>query len=107
MRSPQMRKPTVTAVSFQVNEVSRASSNSIVSQADAQSKYQELRAQAQADYLAYRRAGGELDALRWMYTFRPELFNTWVSCNSPGGHHDARPAFGRTRRDGERLVRGW
>jgi|GEM_PF-6137304 len=107
MRTPKEQTPTVPAVSVQGEQGRASEFVVIVPQTDARSNYQKLRAQAQADYLAYRRAGGELDALRWMYTFRPELFNTWVSCNSPGGHHDARPAFGRTRRDGERLVRGW
>ena len=106
MRSQEMRKPTVATVSFQGETRRVTQFGVIVAQADARSKYKELRAQAQADFLAYREAGGTLEAMEWVYTFRPELFNLWVSCNSRGGHHDARPAFGRTRRDGERLVRG-
>ena len=93
-------------MSFQDELGQESSFAVIVLQQDAHSKYQEVWAQAQVDFLAYRQAGGELDALRWMYHFRPELFNLWVSCNSRGGHHDTRP-FGRTRQDGARMVRGW
>ena len=106
MRAQESGKPTAGTVSFQ-DELGRESSFAvIVAQADAQSKYKELRAQAQAEFLAYRQAGGELDAVRWMYHHRPDLFNLWVNINSPGGHHDTRP-FGRTRQDGARMVRGW
>ncbi len=106
MQSQEMRKPTAGTVSFQREPGEATQLNSILPQADVRSKYKELRAQAQADFLVYRQTGGELDALRWMYHFRPKVFNLWVNINSPGGHHDARP-LGRTRADGARIARGW
>jgi hypothetical protein len=100
------RGPAVAPASPR-SEVDRlASFSGIVPQQDAHSKYREVRAQMQADFMAYREQGGDLDATRWMYHYRPELFNLWVSCNSRGGQYDRRP-MGRTRRDGERMVRGW
>ena len=107
MTDQRMRKATEgKSVTFQENVGGETSFAAIVPQADVRSKYRELRAQAQAEFLAYRQAGGELDAVRWMYHHRPDLFNLWVNINSPGGHHDARP-FGRTRADGARMVRRW
>jgi hypothetical protein len=52
-------------------------------------KFAEVRGQAQAEFMAYRERGGELDAIAWLFAYRPRVFNLWVTART------------------EALARGW